>query len=366
MSAAISFLGNKTIPDLLFSYFDEVLNEQSEHLFVDGEGNSKNRDLTMSSSKVGKCPRQAVLDVLDPKEDSIESKMAKLSGLMAENVFQLFWPKIQRDFGTPYKLQYAGVDPNNPWAVCHIDTVFGDGKTLQESNKILIVEQKFTATIPGSPYSGWLSQGQWQGNVLKRDLGGNKKIAILFLATDFRSNMTDFNELFYPSDYLYNNALKKGARIIDFIKRKEVPGAEDCEPNFQLCGYCAHRHDCPAYAGSTDLPVNDELVQLVTSYAQVQADEREAATKRKKLRQQIVDFSGDKRFRQKVGEHSLSVYDQTAESIDEELLRNKYPEIWAKVIDNKVDKDLLKALHPDIAKEVIKKGKGSTAVAVRS
>src|SRR3972149_11649582 len=111
----------------------------------------------------------------------------------------------------------------------------------------------------------------------------------------------------------------------------------EAEPRMEtgvLCGYCDHRHDCPAFS-CDPVPIPDEIAQLAQRYIETNTTKGEAEKELKRIKEQIVRFTGE-RFRGQTDEFALIVATVgPSEMVDAKLLQAKHPAIYAEVLKPK-------------------------------
>jgi CRISPR-associated exonuclease Cas4 len=279
------------------------------------------RSLYIGASDIGNCPRKVVLDKRKPAVHSTQTLLRFTRGHLAEDLLANVFAAGGARFERAFEVAHA----SEPFRA-HIDFLFGDPRG---GTPLHVLEVKSVAGIPDTAYPGWIDQLYFQLGLMT-DAHPNRKITGSILALDLNAGEYREFDALSPQPKIYALQLDRGRHMMTAMRGEAEPRME----TGVLCGYCDHRHDCPAFS-CDPVPIPDEIAQLAQRYIETNTTKGEAEKELKRIKEQIVRFTGE-RFRGQTDEFALIVaMVGPSEMVDAKLLQAKHPAIYAEVLKPK-------------------------------
>lgn len=272
------------------------------------------RSVYIGASDIGCCPRKVVLGKLKPEEHCTKTLLYFARGHLAEDLVA----NIFRAGGLKFNRQHTVIHPQFPYLLCHIDFIFDTG------NRLHVVEVKSTDGIPDEPYSSWVEQLHFQMGLVAANNPRIEVTGSLLVVDVNRGKWEEFNS-FVPNDLVFNILVEKGHHM-----RAAMLG--EIEPRIEaglLCGCCLHQDDCPAFADCMSLSLPDEVNRIGIEYIAANAAKSAAETILKRLKNDILSFTGEGKYRGASDQVEITITLQPASDIvDSQRLKEVYPDIF--------------------------------------
>ncbi|MDY0362787.1 MAG: hypothetical protein RBR08_15165 [Desulforegulaceae bacterium] len=282
-----------------------------------------NRSLYVGASDLS-CPRKAFLSKTVGVEHDTQTLLRFERGHAAEDIVAGLF-----QYGNLKTLRQVEVShPQNPMVKAHLDFVF------YGQNRVHILECK-SGAVPLEPYGDWIEQLQMQMGLFKLNNPHVENLTGSILCVDLQEGEWHEFGSYQLSDLLFKQVEKRAFHIVNCLDGKEVPV---CRPGL-LCGYCFFEDDCPARPKSLQENMPPEMEALLQSF--IDKDEAEKKLKKEKnlIREQLLGFTGKNFFSSfETEEYVTSLKVNTSSDsfvVDNEKLKNKFPEIYNKVLKPK-------------------------------
>ena len=280
-----------------------------------------NRGDYVGASDISSCPRKVVMSKLFKKEHDLEQLIVFQRGHLAENIIKkalLKWKEEmpdKRGVVTQYEVKAL-----NGKVRAHLDFLIKD-----ETRKLTVIEVK-SANMVEQPYEAWLNQCNFQIGLLKQSpKTTGLPISGEVLAIDLKKGaVKEFPVEFSPE--IFTAQMGKAEYLIKKIESAKNSGIEDIntEPS-ALCGFCDHRHDCPSYNKSDEIP--EDLKGLLKQYAQVNALSKDIENNLSLLKDEITCYG--KPFKASFDGIRASFTMSSYEALDIKRLKEELPEVAA-------------------------------------
>lgn len=279
------------------------------------------RSTYIGSSDISGCARKAFMQRKFPTPPSTSTLLKFSRGHAAEWMLNKFFEAS----GAQYDTQVELIHPDAPLKA-HIDFlcyVLEGGQS-----ELHAIEVKSVSGIPDEPYSQWEDQLSYQLGMLRVQYPNPKvKIGGSILAVDLNAGQIRQFNGYLDDDSVFNYLYCRGLHLLEALEGK----VEACASPSLLCGFCQYREDCPAF-DSKLVALPPEVEQLAKKYASLNGVKGAAEKEMKSIRQELVDFTGN-RFRGRTDDLDLSVsYVESSSSVDTTLLKNQFPEIYPLVL----------------------------------
>lgn len=275
----------------------------------------------VGASDLAGCPRKAALNrIRGDKERTVAEQMVMAIGHAVEDI-------IARLFTaggfSGFKREVEYVHPVYPFIRCHVDFLY------ETDTEIRIRELKSTKGNPEEPYGSWVNQLLVQMG-LASIAAPEKIVTGSIMAVDRAKGHCLEYTGYTPNSGLTDYFIEKGRKIWDAMQGTgPVPNPEPGDGN--LCGFCAHKHDCPAHDTSKLQVVPAHEAQLVARYKSLSADKKEIECRLDIIKGELLAFTGDK-YKGAAGDLVLSVISiPESATVDSQKLKADFPEVYAKV-----------------------------------
>lgn len=292
------------------------------------------RTTYIGSSDVGSCPRKVCLQKQLPVTPDLSTMLRFSRGHVAEMLLvEMFNAAgVRHLYDTQVEVQH----PDHPLKA-HIDFLFY--ADFDGTPELHIIEVKSVSGIPDEPYPQWVSQLHFQLGLLRMQypqgkLGGSILAIDLNAGKVHQFNGFEYNQALF--DHLYTRALY----LLSCLAGEEEPVASISH----LCGFCSYRSDCPAISlPQVDLP--PEIESLAFRYAELNGTKNSAEKEMKVIRQELLDFTGPV-FKGRGDTVDLVVTSvQPSKSLDADLLKQKYPDIYPALLKERAGYTKLECRH---------------------
>ena len=275
----------------------------------------------VGASDIAGCPRKAVLNRLRPEKQRTpaEQMVLALGHAVEDIIARLF---TAGGF-TGFKREVEYVHPEYNFIRCHVDF------TYETDKEIRIRELKSTKSNPEEPYSSWVNQLLIQMG-LASIIHPEKMVSGSVMAVD-RAKGHCLEYIGYtPNANLTDYFIHKGRKIWAAIQGEgPVPNPEPGDGN--LCGFCLHKHDCPAHDTSKLQVMPTHEAQVAARYKALSAEKKEIECRLDILKGEILSFTGDK-YKGVAGDIVVNVVSFTeSATVDSKKLKADFPEVYAKV-----------------------------------
>ena len=279
------------------------------------------RSQYIGASDIGSCPRRVVLDKQNPQPHDTRTLLRFTRGHLAEDLLA----NIFHAGGARFEREVEVVHESEPFRA-HIDFLFGD---RDSHTPLHALEVKSVSGLPEEPYPAWIDQIYFQLGLLKEEEPA-RRITGSILALDLNAGVYREYDGYAPRDDLFALQLDKGRSMMAALRGEVRPSAE----TGVLCGYCDHRHDCPAFV-CDPVPIPADVARMALRYIETNTMKNEAEKELKRLKETILGFTGE-RFRGQTDKFALIVATiAPSETVDAKLLKATHPEIYAEVLKPK-------------------------------
>lgn len=280
------------------------------------------RSLYVGASDLS-CPRKAFLSKTVGIEHDTQTLLRFERGHAAEDIvaglFEYANMKPQR--------QLELCHPQNPMVKCHLDFIF------YGQNRVHILECK-SGPIPLEPYGDWIEQLQMQMGLFKLNNPHVENLTGSILSVDLQEGEWYEFGPYQPSNLLFKQVEKRAFHILNCLDGKEIPV---CRPSL-LCGECHFEDDCPAKPKSQE-KMPPEMTALLQSFIEKKEAENKLKKEKNLIREQLLGFTGKNFFSSyETEEYVTSLKVNTSSDsfvVDNEKLKNEFPEIYNKVLKPK-------------------------------
>lgn len=281
-----------------------------------------NRGDYIGASDIASCPRKVVMSKLIKKEHDLEQLIVFQRGHLAEGIVKkslLKWKEEKPDkrgVVTQYEVKAL-----NGKVRAHLDFLIKD-----DDRKITVIEVK-SASMVEQPYESWLNQCNFQIGLVKQSpKTAGLPISGEVLAIDLKKGaVNEFPIEFSPE--IFTAQMEKAEYLIREVETAKKTGSIESintEPS-ALCGFCDHRHDCPSYNKSEEIP--EDLKELLRQYAQVNAVSKDIENNLSLLKEEITGYG--RPFKVSFDGIRASYSISSFESLDIKKLKEELPEIAA-------------------------------------